>query len=439
MLCGRSIFPLIFIFWVSSTSAITSTKYMKSYCKRNSIFVNSSLILELTNDLLEVEPEDHMHCAVKLITAPGLRLLIHFITLDISFHNLTPDRLHIFDYDSKGNGTQVSPVGGLYGIYDQYYKHTSTGVDDYLSSNNMFRLDYMGKPSLLYRGFRILITTVKDPNPDGGCIQYYSRCSKGSICIPTNTLCNGDNNCGNKDDSDETQCNWVLSTGLEEKYAIGNIVTSGVLSCLSFIIVVGLVFGVVFRYNRRRYLRRESIPVHAKRNANGKWKITNDMGLTAQIFAPPTYDDVVADEEHGEPPPAYESLPCSVRTSCELGQSQNGSITIVCIESRDIHLYNEGSDAPNVQCYLVNNEGEYIEDVTSEGSINSTEHSTVSLERRQSEAGHSSECNSENDLNLQSFPLLSEQRKIDSNENLIRPKPVGILDDEIEYMDDEDP
>jgi 2-keto-3-deoxy-L-rhamnonate aldolase RhmA len=68
-------------------------------------------------------------------------------------------------------------------------------------------------------------------------------------------------------------------------------------------------------------LRRESISVHAKKNANGKWKITNDMGLTAQIFAPPTYDDVVADEEHAEPPPAYESLPCSVRTSCELGQS----------------------------------------------------------------------------------------------------------------------
>jgi hypothetical protein len=48
--------------------------------------------LELTNDLLEVEPEDHMHCDVKLITAPGFRLLIHFITLDISFNNLTPDR-----------------------------------------------------------------------------------------------------------------------------------------------------------------------------------------------------------------------------------------------------------------------------------------------------------------------------------------------------------
>jgi hypothetical protein len=42
-------------------------------------------------------------------------------------------------------------------------------------------------------------------------------------------------------------------------------------------------------------------------------------------------------------------------------------------------------------------------------------------------------------LNLESFPLISDQRKIDSNENLIRTKPVGILDDEIEYMDDEDP
>lgn len=56
-----------------------------------------------------------------------------------------------------------------------------------------------------------------DPHPDGGCASFHSRCLKGSICIPTSTLCNGDHNCGAKDDSDETQCNWVLSTGLEEK------------------------------------------------------------------------------------------------------------------------------------------------------------------------------------------------------------------------------
>lgn len=216
MLDGRVFPSLIFILCVSSTVSITPIKYMKMYCHGNPILVNTSLILELTNELLEEVPEDELHCVAKILTYPGSRLLLHFVTLDISYHNLSPDRLTIFDYDTKGNATQVSPVGGLYGIYDQYYKHTSSGVEDYLSSSNMFRLDYMGKPSLLYSGFRILVTSFKDPNADGSCLNYYSRCAKGSICIPTITLCNGDNNCGSKDDSDETQCNWVLSTGLEE-------------------------------------------------------------------------------------------------------------------------------------------------------------------------------------------------------------------------------
>lgn len=420
------------------------------YCHGNPIFVNTSLILELTNELLEEVPEDELHCVAKILTYPGSRLLLHFVTLDISYHNLSPDRLTIFDYDTKGNTTQVSPVGGLYGIYDQYYKHTSSGVEDYLSSSNMFRLDYMGKPSLLYRGFRILVTSFKDPNADGSCLNYYSRCAKGSICIPTITLCNGDNNCGSKDDSDETQCNWVLSTGLEEKYAVGNIVTCAVLSCLSFIIVVVLVFGFIFKYNKRRYLKREDISVHAKRIAAGKWKIINDMGLTSQIYAPPNYDDVVADDEREEPPPAYESLPCSVRNSCELRTSPSG-VTIVCIESRDIHLYNEGSDVPNVRCFVVGNEEEYIEEVhihsdTSHGSRSESNSNNSSYSSNRSlailESNEENVCKGEyvddSDTSSQNMSLLKADspRKIDSNENLIRKTVIGIVDDEIQYMDD---
>jgi len=50
---------------------------------------------------------------------------------------------------------------GLFGVYDSYYKHTSKGVKDYLSSRNKLKLDYQGRPSLTYSGFRILITAFK--------------------------------------------------------------------------------------------------------------------------------------------------------------------------------------------------------------------------------------------------------------------------------------
>lgn len=85
-------FILNYLISVPAALGITSTKYMTHYCHHNVIFANSSTIIELTNNLLEVEPKNHIHCAAKIVTDPGSRLLLHFITLDISFHNLSPDR-----------------------------------------------------------------------------------------------------------------------------------------------------------------------------------------------------------------------------------------------------------------------------------------------------------------------------------------------------------
>ena len=98
---------------VSTVVAITSTKYLKHYCHQ-SIFVNTSLILELTNELLEQEPDDFIHCAAKLVTGPGLRLLLHFITLDISFHNLSPDRYSKTCYQYTSNFCQNVLYCNLY-------------------------------------------------------------------------------------------------------------------------------------------------------------------------------------------------------------------------------------------------------------------------------------------------------------------------------------
>lgn len=186
------------------------------------------------------------------------------------------------------------------------------------------------------------------------------------------------------------------------------------------------------------YLRRESIQVHARRNADGKWKITNDMGLTAQIYAPPTYDDVVAVEENEEPPPAYESLPCSVRNSCELRHSRSGSLTIVCVPNRDIHLHNEALNLSEMQCFIVSSEEELHTD-SNETSTSEPSYAQGSCIDSDISNQFQNESICEKDqvsANSQSETSSSDNKKTDSNENLIRPKLIGIVDDGIEYMDD---
>lgn len=68
-------------------------------------------------------------------------------------------RLHIYDFPHGDVVKKVTPVMGVFGVYDSYFKDTSPGVWDYQSSRNKFRLDYMGKPNLIYSGFQILITS----------------------------------------------------------------------------------------------------------------------------------------------------------------------------------------------------------------------------------------------------------------------------------------
>lgn len=179
------------------------------------------------------------------------------------------------------------------------------------------------------------------------------------------------------------------------------------------------------------------MPVRVKRDGNGKWTIANDMGLTSNINAPPTYDDVIADDEAEDPPPAYDSLPCSVRNSCELQTNQNGSVTIICVPNRDIHLYNEGTLASFTRCY-------------SETSVDGGR----DVSDRSSEQG--SLCQSSDSISTRSRSLTSEleencdescipvfrktsvtSNRTDSNENLLHHKTVNVIDDDIEFMDED--
>lgn len=89
MPCG-----LIYSYFVGlSVEALTTVKYMSNYCNtKHSIFVNNSIILKSTNQLLIDSPGPQLHCTSDLVTDTGSRLLIHFISLSISIENDTPDK-----------------------------------------------------------------------------------------------------------------------------------------------------------------------------------------------------------------------------------------------------------------------------------------------------------------------------------------------------------
>lgn len=70
-------------------------------------------------------------------------------------------RLHIYDYKKDNTAARITPAQGLYGVFDKYYSRLSGGVEDYVSSGNRMKLEYQGKPTLAYDGFKILITSYR--------------------------------------------------------------------------------------------------------------------------------------------------------------------------------------------------------------------------------------------------------------------------------------
>ncbi|OWF34676.1 uncharacterized protein LOC110443880 [Mizuhopecten yessoensis] len=317
--------------------SMTSTKSMTALSRANlPVHVNDSVIVELTEQILEERSGKFLHCAVDVITDPSRRLLLHFLSMDISKDNLTPDRLHIYDYRPGGAVKQVTPVMGLFGVYDSYFKDTSPGVMDYKSSRNKLRLDYMGKPNLLYSGFRILITSFQDLRSDD-CDRLHHHCGRAQICVPLSVMCDDEYNCGDGDQTDENTCHLVVDPEWKGAEATITAVVAAGVAISVFLLVIVAVLCFLKKQNRRSYIRQQSVQIYAKRKANGEWTVGNNidtLGVT-ELYAPPTYEDAVKKEVNEEPPPAYDvvsTLPQSQLQGSPYSVRSVNRVTVVCIE-----------------------------------------------------------------------------------------------------------
>ena len=74
-------------------SAVHHGYLVNYYNAHRSIFVNDSMILELTNRFLSDEPTDNfVSCNVIVTTSPSRRIHLHFLSLEISYDDESIDR-----------------------------------------------------------------------------------------------------------------------------------------------------------------------------------------------------------------------------------------------------------------------------------------------------------------------------------------------------------
>lgn len=271
------------------------------YNAHRSVVVNDSMILELTNRYLTEDPTDNfMSCNVIVTSIGSRRILMHFLSLEISFDDQSVDRLHIYDYQTDGKATQITPPQGLYGLFDVYYHGRSRGVEDYMSTSDRLKLDYQGHPTLAYDGFKILITTFKDAH--GECGRGYFLCKRKKICIPASTWCDGFRNCGNDDDTDESNCYIDPTGGWNPVDGTIMAVVAASVSCTIFLLAIGVVFCVLQKLNKMDKQNRSISVYFHKKNPKRQ---TSNNGEMVRLYAPPSYDVVIGMDEQ---PPPYHSV-----------------------------------------------------------------------------------------------------------------------------------
>ncbi|KAH3827894.1 uncharacterized protein LOC127880910 isoform X2 [Dreissena polymorpha] len=271
------------------------------YFNRKPISVNDSIVLELTNRFLPDTPEEHyLTCDVNVITSPDRKLMVHFISLEISDAEKEIDRLHIFDFKESGP-IRITPPQGLFGLYNIYYQGHSKGLQDYASTANQLKIDYQGKPTLVYDGFKILITSFREAR--GDCGRGFTKCARRPICIPVSTWCDGYGNCGQGDQSDEENCSHAQASTWNPLDGSVTAVVAASVSIATLIIVAAVVLLIIRRANRRIIIRGNNHAVLFRKNKKGGKHRAS--GQTTNLHAPPSYERVYGIDEA---PPSYRSV-----------------------------------------------------------------------------------------------------------------------------------
>ena len=100
------------------------------------------------------------------------------------------------------------------------------------------------------KGFKAIWTEIKDTS---NCQEF--KCTESKICIPRNLRCNGINNCGSMDTSDERNC--VTESEVNEFMVIG--LGMGILS-MAFLAAILICHR---KRKRKSHAEHPMLPSHA--------------------------------------------------------------------------------------------------------------------------------------------------------------------------------
>lgn len=311
-----SILDIFYLVSITVCSILAVPKHgflTQYYFSQRPIHVNDSMVIELTNRF----PSDttaavqYQSCDVNIVTDSTHRLFVHFLALKISPTDKDIDRLHIYDYKANGDPVRISSPQGLYGLHDQYSNGLGGAVKDYMSTGYMLKLDYQGKPTREFNGFKILITSVKDLH--GDCGHGYIRCQRKSICVPESTRCDGYNNCGSDDQGDEVNCDHSIDN---KWIPFDGSVVAGItvaVSCTVFFLVAGVLVLGIIRANKRDKITTNYSSEFGNKSKNKQWRKTSrSIEQRPRPHAPPSYEVVIGTNTD---PPHYQSIAYESETS----------------------------------------------------------------------------------------------------------------------------
>lgn len=322
----------------SSSGAMTPTKYMLNYCKQRIpiLYLNDSLILELSNNVISSRKEAvYEHCKLKVRVAPTKHILLQFFELRITDTHGTPDRLQIFDNPPNKKTMLLTPRHGAYGTYPG---ERSRGVRDYNSSYNELELNYFGRPTVEAPGFKLLLTPFIKEITRKKCLDGYFHCSISKICIRSGLACDGYQNCGTKDGSDEGKCRYHSEAQKSKSIFQGPVLLALIVSVVAIVVFLGVALIIMLltrRFNSgyintsRCYTRSMAkLKTARKRRRTQDYTSTNNL---TQNYDPPPYEDVIRTVTD---PPSY-NITSDEATATDTGAGEGGKSPIVAGEDDD--------------------------------------------------------------------------------------------------------
>jgi len=184
-----------------------------------------------------------MQCHWFINASPGHRILLFFETFEVEGKPIERGcpgaTLRVWPWRER-NKTPVELCGDQ---LDQYSEITS-------ETNQMKVSFFFADKAVGAKGFKAIWTEFKDTS---NCQEF--RCAKSQICIPRTLRCNGINNCGHMDTSDEMNC--VTESEVNEFMIIG--LGMGILS-MAFLTAILICHR---KRKRKNHAEHPMLPSHA--------------------------------------------------------------------------------------------------------------------------------------------------------------------------------